>query len=122
LAFIAAVSLALDSYNICKAKCLRKAFCKITMPKSRSCCQKKAQNQNLPRKCSGKKTCCFKKVTPIATIDNQGDNLISNDVPVFLANSIAAKTNVISKMANFSTGPPACFNNSTQSLLCIFVI
>jgi hypothetical protein len=123
MAFVAAVSMAFDSYNVCKAKCLRKAFCKDAMAKIRTCCKAKSHPvKTVPVKCESKKTCCFKKVCRIATIDDQPASVDTTESPVFFANAISSKYNNILKVATFSTGPPVQFKNNSQSILCIFVI
>jgi hypothetical protein len=125
LAFIAAGSLAFDSYFDSGAKCLRKSICKSmrTVKKSHSCCQAKVQPiEKSTGKCGNQKRCCFKKPSPIATVDNEFVYDENNVNPIFLAGVTLTQSNFIPKIVCLSTGPPFQFNDKGQSILCVFII
>lgn len=125
LAFIAAGSLAFDSYADCKSKCLRKAFCRVVMSgaKSCSCCQTEVQPKKTPtEKGKGTKTCCFKKTSPAATVDEQVVSVTNHIHPVYVAGAILTQSNFIPETVCLSTGPPFQFSDRRQSVLCVFII
>jgi hypothetical protein len=125
LAFIAASSLAFDSYFNSRAKCLRKSICKVMQSRVKStlCCQAKVQPvKTSTGKCKNQKRCCFKKPSPIATIDSQFVFSANHTHPVFLSCAVLTQSNFIPKIECLSTGPPFQFNDRGQSVLCVFII
>jgi len=126
LAFISAVFLA-GYLNIdCGKRCnyMLQMSCGFETHKTNDsdCCHSKQSKNSSPDKCKGKGSCCINNLPPAATIDGQSVGFDNQIIPVISGSSVLTESNFNLQVAIFSTGPPFRLSNSTQSVLCVFVI